>query len=480
MKNSLWCGVSLLLLCVACGAEEETSTEAQSILDVPANYEFESRFEEGASSVSYSGQVARHVLLEDLKAYMAGMQEQIEGASFTPTQEGEVVAALDYYLRFDGDSNGGQAPLLRTEPAAAQSSYDEISTGKDLVGKLAGNDSATDHVDWSSQFAGWSDPEIASHGGSTQSPEGLVVAFFETFEHNALLLAEGQDRLGPDGSRLPVHVTASGLDLVQLTQKFLGGAVAFHQGADDYLDDDVEGKGLLSPNTQDGDSPYSSLEHAWDEGFGYFGAARDYSGYTDEEIAEQGYRDSDGDGAIDLTSECNFGASVNAAKRDLGSLTGVDFTGEASSAFLRGRAIIAGAGDSLRDDELDTLKKERDRALLAWEGAIAATVVHYINETLQVMELFGAQGYDFLEHAKVWSELKGFGLWFQFNPRSPLSDQEFVRFHQLVGDAPVLPDASQEEIEAYKASLLEARGLLGDAFGFEDADLGDAQGLGGW
>ena len=70
------------------------------------------------------------------------------------------------------------------------------------------------------------------------------------------------------------------------------GAVGFSQGADDYLDDDTEGKGLLADHTAaDEGKPYTALEHAWDEGFGYFGGARNYLLYTDEEIAGEGGRD---------------------------------------------------------------------------------------------------------------------------------------------------------------------------------------------
>jgi hypothetical protein len=345
-------------------------------------------------------------------------------------------------------------------------------------------------VDWSTGFQGWSDPSIAQYGGSITSPEGLVTAFFETLEENALALSNGQERLGPGGEPLPVHVTASGLDLVQLTQKFLGGAIAFHQGADDYLDDDSDGKGILSPNARVAESPYSPLEHAWDEGFGYFGAARDYAAYTDDELAAKGgregwakgYHDSDGDGAIDLLSEYNFAASVNAASRDRGSKEGAktDFTQQAIEGFVLGRALIHNAGDTLTEAELTQLRAFRDQAIGGWEGAIAATVVHYINDTLREMAKFDADGYDFLNHAKVWGEMKGFALWFQFNPRSPLSKEDFGRLHGLLGDAPVLATASPEEIAQYQADLREARALIATAFGFDAANLGDDQGEGGW
>ena len=116
----------------------------------------------------------------------------------------------------------------------------------------------------------------------------------------------------------------------------------------------------------------------------------------------------------------------------------------------------------------------------AWEKAIAATVVHYINDVLQDMSQMQGSGYSFASHAKHWSELKGFALGFQFNPASPLSDADFIEFHELVGDRPVLETASDEERLAYQEALLEARSLLGAAYGFDSANLGDSGGIGGW
>ncbi|GAA3962888.1 hypothetical protein [Allohahella marinimesophila] len=54
----------------------------------------------------------------------------------------------------------------------------------------------------------------------------------------------------------------------------------------------------------------SGREHQYDEGFGYFGAARDYRAYSDEEIGGKpgredwvGYHDTNGDNAIDLNAD---------------------------------------------------------------------------------------------------------------------------------------------------------------------------------
>ena len=89
--------------------------------------------------------------------------------------------------------------------------------------------------------------------------------------------------------------------------------------------------------------------------------------------------------------------------------------------------------------------------------------------------------YDFATHAKVWSELKGFSLGFQFNPRSPmLLEDRFTSFHALIQDAPVLTTASEADFTQYKKDLVSARDILQQAYGFDAANMGDDIGQGGW
>lgn len=465
--------LALLTLLIACkdGSEHDDSHADDS--SAPSEgYDFTGR--DGLSSVAYDGQSFRHLLIVDMKSYLGGLTERLNGDYF-PT-EGEVSGALDFYFSFDSDTSGQVELLYSTDPAAAQTRYDEVSTGKDLVGKIAGNDATGQHEDWSVDFVGWEHPAVTT-------PESLVRHWFGQLDAAAVAWSNGELPLGPDGAPVPaVYVTAEGQDLQQLLQKFLTGAVAFSQGADDYLDDDVAGSGLLSDHSAlvEG-KPYTALEHAWDEGFGYFGASRDYCTGDAAVIADPGYADSwPADGAIDLLSEVCWGHSTNAAKRDLGASSPTDFVGQAWAGFLGGRALLASTGGALSAAELDTLRAHRDQAVLAWESAIAASVVHYINAVLQQMASFDTANYSFADHAKEWSEMKGFALSMQFNPRSPMTDADFATLHALLGDAPVLPSGGAEAISAYREDLRSARALLGDAYGFDAANLGDDDGRGGW
>lgn len=254
--------------------DEDSGTDVDAgpgELVVPDTYAFESRFSAGESSIRHTGQTARHLLISDLKDYVGGLTAEVDGG-FSPAADGDVTARLEYFFSLDGGDRADDPFRLSTDPAALQSTYGDISSAN-LIDKVAGNDSSTDHRDWSTEFAGWSDASIAAHGGGIDSPTNLVRAFFETLEENAIDRAAGRDRLSPALQPLPVHVTESGLDLQQLTEKFLLGALAFSQAADDYTDDDTDGKGLLVDNTMpasDG-APYTALEHVWDEAWGYYG-----------------------------------------------------------------------------------------------------------------------------------------------------------------------------------------------------------------
>jgi len=292
-------------------------------------------------------------------------------------------------------------------------------------------------------------------------------------------------------NEIPVYVTDSGLDLNQLIQKFLLMSVPYSQAADDYLD---ENKGLATDNIgQDkGTKEYTKLEHQFDEGFGYFGAARDYLFYNDNEIAGkvkvegEGGRlawnskhDTDGNDTIDLLSEFNFGNSVNAAKRDRGSKlladketpnpAATDYTQQAMEAFIAGRKLINdNAGMALSVDQKTELLTYRDAALNAWELGVVGTVIHYINDLNDDLDAFGTDDFDFSTMAKHFSELKGFALGLQFNPYSPIAGTDeakfakFVQFHVLIKDAPVF--SSAQDIADYQADLLVARKILQDAY----------------
>ena len=83
----------------------------------------------------------------------------------------------------------------------------------------------------------------------------------------------------------------------------------------------------------------------------------------------------------------------------------------------------------------------RNQAILAWENAIAATVVHYINDVLQDMSDFGTADYSFSSHAKHWGELKGFSLALQTGKEN--LGETATRLNRMIGFGPLMPNLSQ-------------------------------------
>jgi hypothetical protein len=128
--------------------------------------------------------------------------------------------------------------------------------------------------------------------------------------------------------------------------------------------------------------------------------------------------------------------------------------------------LILSAGDTLTLDELDMLEGHAGDAVAAWERAIAATIVHYINDVIADTEAIDANGYVFVDHAKHWSEMKGFMLGLQFNPKRLISDARIGDIHVAIGDAPVLSTATMQARLDYIAALENARGILMTAYGF--------------
>lgn len=472
---------------VALDAIRQAGPEVQaSLQSAPQVYEFSSRFAE-TSSVSYSGQTFRQVLIDNLKAYIGTLGR----GEFTGSAQ-DAFDALDSYYTYDLDGPAthgginaaslhnisGQGLSGEPLPLLQGDSYEDIYSGsKQLRDKTAGNDNDLRL----GELKGWRMKELAGlnlndvnsdgNGDTFVEPEDLIDLWFKVIAKNA---TDGVPFLVKNGSLEQqkvnaAYLTEEGLDLNQLIQKFLHGAVSFSQAAGDYLSTDLgETKGLNGLNIEPtGSKPYSALEHHWDEAFGYLGASRDFLAYTDEEIASKRSRDTNGDGSIDIASEKNLGIAANAAKRDLGSATGIDLTSALMNALVRGRHLISEAPEGY----LPVVKAYGVVVAEHWERTIAATVIHYINKVMSEMDQYGTEDYLFKDHAKYWSELKGYALAFQFNPNSSLDKEAFERFHDLVGDLPVLGTAAGSDQAAYKEKLVAARNILGDAYKFSDEDV---------
>ena len=414
----------------ACGSDEEDALDelgenGTATITVPQAYVFDSRFVEGESSVSYSGQVVRNLLLQDLKSLTDSVGKD----------GGRSIAAADMLNLYEYDD----ALNLKTRTttgslSASESHYSSLSTGKNLVGKI-------------------SDEMVI---GYNRTADDLVREWFKLIEENS----QDRDKLGT-----PMAYTSDdGVDMSQMINKVLIGAVPYYQATGVYLG------GLLerdNSEARNGTDPYTAMEHAWDEAFGYFGAARDYARYTDDQLAgsvDDFTFDSNGDGSIDFKSEYNFGLSRNAGKRDKGG-SGVDFTQEIFSAFLAGRTAITNQGS------VAEISAYRQTAANGMEKVIAATVVHYINDTLSDMSELGTANENIANLNKHWAEMKGYTVALQYNPFRLITDGQLAELHGIMGKAPVYDQPGSNAYNTQVNNYKRAKDVLQAAYGFSNANM---------
>jgi hypothetical protein len=439
IQQTSWIAVLLLvtsLFIIGCGddetedvedllLEEEAAAAGTTLIEVPPAYVFDSRFVQGESSVAYSGQTVRNLLLQDLKVLIDSLAK--DGAKPVAVQDMLNLYAYDDTLNLKSLSTAGAMPVL-------ESHYSAISTGKSLDGKISG------------------DVVI----GYNRTADDLVREWFQIIADNS----QNPDKLGTPA----VYTDDNGVDLTQMINKVLIGAVPYYQATGVYL------SGLLerdNSEARNGTDPYTSMEHGWDEAFGYFGAARDYFRYTDEQLAggvADFTFDSNGDGSIDFKSEYNFGLSRNAGKRDKGG-SGVDLTQEIFDAFLRGRTLIANQGT-----EVDIIQ-QRQLAANGMEKVIAATIVHYVNDTLSDMSNLGTDAENRVNLNKHWAEMKGFTVALQYNPFKLIGDGQLRELHGIMEQAPSYDAPGTPAYDTTVRNYNRAKDVLQAAYGFSAANM---------
>ena len=414
------------MLTIGCEDEEATDNDTDTMtMETPTEFVFESRFEEhaGESSVSYSGQVVRNLLVNDIKSLIAS---NVGGGN---------TATINSMMAND-DPN--LAIYTGSGLNTVQTKYHDISTSQ-LNDRLAAVTSYTD----------------PGYGANAQDMITGWVAESEGYS-----------------------VRPGGLDLGQMTQKVMWGAIAYWQGTSKYMSKIPNDDNTMS---DDGD-PYTAMEHHWDESFGYFGAARDYNtGYSDDtDRKTDPYNDSNGDGLIDFKTEYNMGWAVTAAKRDLvdGVSVDYDFTKTIFDAYLEGRTLI------YNQAPLDEILVQRDIILNTWEKVVAAVSIHYINDTMSDLEALisagdsnlawdnlpeSGDGYKYNIH---WAEMRAYAHGLIYNDFKLISDADIATVLGYMGTAPAYNDGSDfSAMQSLYDNLALAKPILQAAYGFSDAHM---------
>lgn len=278
----------------ACNQDDDIDTG----LDVPATYEFT---RDGSSTVSYSGQVERLNMLSLLSNYMK-------------TSNTVGAAALD-------------AEKLKDMFANENDPFEGATFSKDLRSKCFPNDVAA--------FEAYMDRLAASSTASGVASDGVAGVLVE----------------GNSDPTVGYRVDENGVEMIQVIEKGLLGAVFFYQAMEVYLSADRMG---VTGNSElvEGKN-YTDMEHYFDEVFGYFGVPVDFPNPATLEDAQW------------------WGSYCSRRNNDL--YPGIN--DEIATAFRTARAAIVVKDYEARDEAIRVIQEK-------WAIVCAATAVDYMLEAL--------------------------------------------------------------------------------------------------
>lgn len=278
------------------GCEEET--DPIDTLEVPSTYAFT---RDGISTVDHAGQTER---LDQL--------------------------AIMTTLMKTGNTLGNAAingQLLKDMFANTGNPYVGLTFTKDLRSKCFSADVA--------QLEAWMDEVSANSAVQQTASEG-----------NAGVLVEGNT--DPTVGYL---VNANGIQMAEVIEKGLMGAVFYFQAMEIYLSEERMAE-LGNDDFVDGEN-YTAMEHYFDEAFGYLGAPVDFPSATSIDQARY------------------WGKYTQA--RNNGLYPGI--SEEMATAFRTGRAAITSKDYEVRDEAIHTIQEK-------WAIVAAASAVDYLTKAL--------------------------------------------------------------------------------------------------
>ncbi|MEM8775445.1 MAG: DUF4856 domain-containing protein [Pseudomonadota bacterium] len=451
MKRSLKLGTSLLAL-----AFVASTAHAEAYGPYPITEKSYSG--DKTNSVSYSGQVARSLLVDALKK----LASKGDGGGNAAELEAQMMA---YFNGSDAD-----LPILshkdKNDFVIKQTTLNEVSKGKNVSGKS-----------YKGLMPAWP--------GNMTGAEVLEDMIKRAAKSNGGFDAE------------------TGMDWPQLIQKFALGAMAYNQAVDNYLDEKLTAEEKPNNKPYKDGAHYTGKEHSWDEGFGYFGAAAHSANLSGEQnynitkFKDAGAADANGDGVIDLKTEMVYGNAYYAASYDKGGKT--DYMATIMKAYIDGRKLITDAdGAALTDEQRAQLVAYADVIGTEWEKVLAESVFKYAGSVYKdIAALRAAEGDDataeaYRKYGKHWGELKGFSMALQ-SGKNNLGGTA-VRLNRLIGFGPVTMDETvvtgidgdgnfvkdaKMSWNAYQLNMLKVQDLMVKKFGVEarvndgTADLSD-------
>ncbi|PHR97665.1 MAG: DUF4856 domain-containing protein [Leeuwenhoekiella sp.] len=375
----------------SCSSDDDAGT-TNPVLEVPQNYTFT---REGNSTVDFNGQTTRIAMAEAISSSLL---------DFDNATEASIMAQFTHAA---GDADFGDAALNASD--------------KNVRSKVAAS------IDYYNTNA------VQSQAIKSTFDDFIAKQVSEVFPNQNVVAIAGTAGQIADGTRTR-YVSATGLEYNQAFAKGILGALMTDQMLNNYLSVAVLDEGDNRANNDAGitaeGSNYTTMEHKWDEAYGYiYGASQDPANPNATIGEDDGFLN-------EYVGRVNDDADFNTIAETI------------FDAFKTGRAAIV-AGDYItRDEQAAIIRAEVSKA-------IAVRGIYYLQQAKTKIEAGNQTG---AFHGL--SEAYGFIYSLQFT-RNPQTDAPYLSaaevtglLDQLMGDgANGLWDLTVETIDAISESI---------------------------
>lgn len=284
---------------------------------------------------------------------------------------------------------------------------------KDMFGANTGNH-FTDTTLNAASSKQLKDKTIASEQSNFESyMDALATASTST----SMAASDGQAGIAANNAGNKFYLlNANGIELTQIIEKGLMGACLYYQATAVYM-----GSGKMDvDNTTVNPGQGTTMEHHWDEAFGYFGVPIDFP--TSQT------------GAVYWGKYCNTHEAVYPLNTKM------------MNAFLKGRAAISAKDLTTRDAMITELRKQ-------WELVVAATAIYYLNNAKANLGVDNAVAYHEL------SEVFGFIMSLKYGAAGTITNAQVdTILTNLFGNSNPLSASTytvdNTKIEAAKTALV--------------------------
>lgn len=344
---------------VACEKDEEPM-----VLNIPTTYDFD--------NVSYSGQQTRLAMFSEMKTYMStanvvGGAELDEGKLLAMYANDSAKASWSVAYDADKQLKNKTFELVQEDFEAilsrmAAASKSTVAGAEDVAGVIESNDGAKKYL-----------------------------------------------------------IDKKGLDLTQIFEKSLMGALLYYQATSVYFGDDR----MNVDNEEVTDGKGTTMEHHWDEAFGYLGVPIDFPTTT--------------------SGLFFWGDYANKCEAVLGNSQAI------MTAMLKGRAAISQKQLDKRDEAINEARAE-------WELISVGSALHYLNVGIEQFD-------DKAIALHGLSEAIGFIYSLQFNEGKKITNAQVSELLTLVGGSDEF-----SEMNLYNASIPNLRSAKDKLSGYYDLD----------